>query len=40
MEEGFDRIIAMYPNAKLLGILPEHRYVISVFAYPKELREY
>lgn len=76
-QEGFDRLIAMYPNAKVfgllatniryldnqrdmaeelfdgniasemtlgeaivLGILPAPKYVISVFAYQKELRKY
>ena len=76
-QEGFDRLIDMYPNAKLLGlsatniryldnqrdmaeelfdgniasemtlgetialgILPAPKYVISVFAYQKELRKY
>ena len=76
-QEGFERLIAMYPNAKLLGlsatniryldnqrdmaeelfdgniasemtlgeaialgILPAPKYVISVFAYQKELRKY
>lgn len=76
-QEGFERLVAMYPNAKLLGlsatniryldnqrdmaeelfdgniasemtlgeaialgILPAPKYVISVFAYQKELRKY
>ena len=76
-QEGFARLIAMYPNAKLLGlsatniryldnqrdmaeelfdgniasemtlgeaivlgILPAPKYVVSVFAYQKELRKY